>query len=1439
MGPWRHVGGVAVNVVFSIGEEDLEVELTIAPGATVADLVEALAGGPVGTGTGLVIGGRFAGPGTLLDAAGLRCGDAISLANAPPQPAPAPVPAAELVVVGGTDAGRRFPLAPGPHVVGRAGTVLLHQDTVSVRHARLEISPEGECSIEDLGSLNGTRVEGEFVVRRQGVAPGALIQLGAVQARVRPSGDLGSPADTAAASRPGRAGTVTFNRPPRLLAVPAPAPVTVPGRPGDPAPGARFGWAALVAPLVLGIGMAVLFSPVMAAFALFGPVMVVASWLEDKRRVKRERADGRRQWSEALAAFRSALADAQRMEIVRRRALLPDPAETLRRATAPSTRLWERRPAHHDAFRLCLGLGDVPWSPPLAGTDRGSVPSEAQECLAEASVLPRTPADVDLSPGHTLGVVGPRQPVVALVRSLVCQAGVHHGPADLAIAVLSTTERAAEWDWSKWLPHTSGLRAAGWDRVEEVVADLAATMAGDATAAATIATHPAAGPVAPRQGRAALLVVDGDGFTEGRHAPVRNLLASGAVSGIVVAESAELLPSVCTTVVELEGPDGLARCTETASATVIAELLVAGIPEPDARRCARAMACLEDPEMGDAAARLPSVAPLVGLLGLSGLAGSDVLARWRTGAAATRAAPTLAVPVGISEDGPLLLDLVNDGPHALVAGTTGSGKSELLRSLVAGLAASYSPEQLNFVLVDFKGGSAFGPLAGLPHVVGLVTDLDEHLGERALRCLEAELKHRELCLRRAGVSDLPGYVAAGGPSRPLLPRLVVIIDEFATMAAELPGFIDSLVGIAQRGRSLGVHLLLATQRPSGAVSDNIRANTNLRVALRVQDVPDSSDVIGTPQAAGLNRRQAGRGYVRLGHGEVVAFQAALVTTATPTAGAVVRVRPFGFDTCAGHGAQGDVSSDRSCPVGDAAGSPPEAPTDLTRLVEAARAAAVAAGLAPARRPWPEPLDRRVDLERLPAGAIGLADEPDRQRQVPFAWSPATGNLLLYGVAGSGTTTALSSLALTLSRATGPDRLHLYVLDAGTGALSALAGLPHVGAVVAAGERERQQRLLRTLRVELERRRADTGAAQGAGDRWPSVVLLIDNLGGFCTSLEDVTGLAVRDELVRLVADGPALGMVVAASADRPGAVPLALSSLVPDKLLFRLADPYDYASFGIAAADVPRMVPGRAIDAVSRREVQIAESASPGGLREAVVSVAGEWGPSTTGPRPSPIAVLPTHVELRHVVGAGELAGVEWFVPLGLDDSSLGPAGLRLGEGDHALVSGPPRSGRSTALCTLAAVVAHHRPEVAITVVALRRSPLRHLRAATGVITDSRALSEALVAVGEAAPPQLVLVDDAEGVDDGDGAMAALLAQRRPDLHVVAAGRADALRTMYGHWSTEVRRSRQGVALRPQVDFDGELWQTLLPRHGPSQFCVGRGYLVCEGQAELLQVAQP
>ena len=378
--------------------------------------------------------------------------------------------------------------------------------------------------------------------------------------------------------------------------------------------------------------------------------------------------------------------------------------------------------------------------------------------------------------------------------------------------------------------------------------------------------------------------------------------------------------------------------------------------------------------------------------------------RWRA-----RVAAAPAAPVGVTEQGVFTLDLERDGPHGLVGGTTGSGKSELLRSLIAALAANADPRQLTFLLMDFKGGAAFDACARLPHTVGMVTDLDEALVERALRALEAELQYRERLLRSVGADNLRAYHEREHDEP--LPRLVVVIDEFAKMARELPELLAALVDVAQRGRTLGVHLILATQRPAGVVNDHIRTNTNLRIALRVQDAADSIDVIGERAAAELSRHRPGRAYVRLGPDEVVPIQSALITCVTDAeSDAAVDVAAVRVRRRAGASATTARCERRRrrAAVGPGAARRRDHRGQRRRGHRPA-APAVAGAAARADRP------RRPRLAAT-ARVVALADEPRRQTQYPVGWDLDEGNLLLFGIPGSGTTTALASLVLSLASA---------------------------------------------------------------------------------------------------------------------------------------------------------------------------------------------------------------------------------------------------------------------------------------------------------------------------------------------------------------------------------------------------------------------------------------
>ncbi|HWE12542.1 MAG TPA: FtsK/SpoIIIE domain-containing protein [Solirubrobacteraceae bacterium] len=1414
-----------MRVVVGDGEgEAADLELRPAEeDATVGDLLDAL--GRSDGARGLVVDGRFCHADLALSEIGIYEGARLRVAGTPPSEHPRPREMLELRVVAGLDAGRRLPLGADAAIVGRDDDcdLVLADDGVSRRHIRVASGASGlRATVSDLGSINGTWVEGKRIERETELSPGELFEAGDVALTVGPVVP-GIAVDPLRQAR--RDGTIPFNRPPRTR-VPEPgAPLSAPERPRDPER-PRLSIVSAVGPLVLGLVLVIaLHNILFALFMLLSPILVIGTWLENRRFAKRTAHGQTREQAQQLARFRELVAERHASELADLRAGLPDPSEILRRATAPDPRLWERRPEHQDFLWLMGGLGAVPFRPPL--TQLIAPAPQAEEILAEYATVELAPVRVDLRDGGVVGVVGPREASLALARSLVCQAAVLHGPADLRIAVLTDTAGRERWDWAKWLPHVRDATSGGSRR-------LLAAGAASAGALAAELLDPESGDE-----RRTLVVLDSPSLIEGRGAAGRALLRRAElISGIVLASSTERLPASCTTVVELAAEGAEAALRRPQAGELTDPLLVAGVSDTTARECALALARFEDADLELSSGALPDYVELLGLLGMRDPDDDVLCDRWRT----SSVEPALRATFALSQGGPFAVDLVADGPHGLIAGTTGAGKSELLRSLVTALAAGHDPDRLNFVLIDYKGGSAFAQCAELPHTVGLVTDLDEQLGERALQSLEAELRHRERVLRENGVADLLEYgrVIADGSAEPL-PRLVVIIDEFATLAAELPEFIASLVGIAQRGRSLGVHLLLATQRPSGAVSENIRANTNIRICLRVNTAQESNDVIDSPAAALIRRGQPGRAQVRLGPSELVPIQTALVSASSPSGpGGTLELRPFHFPAPAESTPQGWAVA----ASGDAQDGASSQPTQLERIVAAARKAF--ADRPTPRRPWLPPLPLDVELSSLleldrahparPLGGerglvvpVGLGDDPAAQAQYPVGWNLDAGNLLLFGIGGSGTTTALMALVVALAELADPASAHVYVMDFGAGELAPLARLPQVGAVIAAGERERQRRLLRRLHGELRTRRALEPAARAAS---PRIVLLIDGYAGFASEHSEVAGESARDELARVWADGPELGVHVAIAADRLGAVPLALSSLAQQRLAFQLAELADYAQFGISRRSVPRFSPGRAVAAGTAQVLQVGRPGSA--LARLLASPAAAVDAAHGGP--APIEVLPERVPLEALLRAGRSDREPWFVPVAIGDETLAPVGFELFDSEHALVTGPARSGKTTALLVAASVARRMYPDVAIAGVALRNSALRHCDALASLATSPEEFDALIEELRVGRRTKLLLIDDAELVDDPKRALADLLSSPDAGMHAIIAGRADTFRAL-AHWSTGARRSRAGLLLAPDLQVDGALLGATLPRRPAPPARAGCGYLVRPAGFELVQVA--
>ena len=1381
-----------MHLVWRSGGRDQDFDAVLSPDATVADLLAALAGtsdASIAHVDGVAVPTR-----QPINVTGLCDGSVICLAG--PDPRSSTPAVAEMGVIGGPLAGGRWLLGPGRYRIGSDPTceIYLPAPGVDLQHGVISIGSWGEGFFERVGNGPVT-VDGVSPAGRTRLAFGAVIRLGQ---SVWEFGPVRRPAGDAI----GKPVAGMFNRPPRHLQPPTLVQVEVPERPAEPAAQGRPGWATLLVPLVMGGLFAVLFSPMMAAFALLGPMMMVANWFEDRRRVRKARSRATAEFGSALRRFEHDLLMAGAAHVHFLRASLTEAPEVVWRALAAGPRLWERRSGHPDFMMVAIGTATIPWEPALIGRLGDE---ETAAVLTRCARLDDAPVGIELTRGTVLGIAGCRHQALGMARWVVTQVSVHQGPADVRVGII--TDRPEDWDWAKWLPHTatdptSGRRllAATPADVDEILAHLAAGRSPG-------------GPPDPLT----VLIVDTDTLDPLRRSRLRSVQAGcGApVAGVVIAPTRTGLPGLCNVVVEIPDAGETITCRFPAGGQAVTDLTPIGLPAEIAHECSRALARLKDPEIVEEGSDLPDLVALADLIGPAPFSAQAVLDRWDNAGPD----PQTAGAIGVTERGPLVIDLVSDGPHGLIAGTTGSGKSELLRSLIVSLAASVGPDHLNFALIDYKGGSAFDACARLPHVVGVVTDLDPHLGRRALICLEAELRYREAMFREVGAADLPEYLV-DVPDHPL-PRLLVVIDEFAAMAAEMPGFVPSLVDIARRGRSLGVHLVLATQRPAGVIGDNIRANTNLRVALRVHDAADSWDVLDDHVAATIPRGRAGRGYVRLGPGELIPFQAALVSMSNRRGETVpVAVRPFRFEW-----EPQDAMSEEE--------GGEDVPTDLDRLVDAITNAARQAGMPPPRSLWPPALPERLPLAAIidtPGGAgrrwapLGLVDEPHLQRQSVWGWEG--NNLLLYGRPGSGPAGALLTLGSSLAARFQPDRLHIYALDFGTRILARLEGLPQVGSVIGPADRERQVRLLRYLQEEVALRRAGD-----PGDR-PTVLLLLDNYGGFAAAYDQPADLVYRDAMRRIVADGPGVGVFVAMSADQAAAVPSNLAALIPEKLVFQMADLFDYAALGLPNRQLPDLPNGRAVQVGSSLVVQMAEVSGPDLGRIAARSASG----GVTAVR---IGVLPHRSEVADIVDRASVQDREWFLPIGIGDRRLEPVGWRLGESDHVLVAGPAKSGKSTALLAISVIVANHRPDVTITALAPRRSPLWEAPQVATLVTDPDELELAVQAILDDASPHLVLVDDADDLTDPGGALLGLIRQRRPNIRVVGAGRADVLRSMYGHWTQELRRSRQGIALRPQAEVDGDLWHAALPRHGPPLRLPGRGYLISEGGVELVQVAHP
>lgn len=1048
-----------------------------------------------------------------------------------------------------------------------------------------------------------------------------------------------------------------------------------------------------------------------------------------------------------------------------------------------------RRPTDIDftAFRVGTAALPAPIRISSPDPDRSHPLLPYALTLAEEyRVLHDAPAALRLSDG-AVGIAGAREAALDLIRAAILHLALRHSPADLRIHVIAPTERADDWRWLEWLPHASTAGRSG-------AADLMAFGAENIRALSATLMQ-SFNERRESAGETPFLLLIADSYGLPPVDALRAALADGAAFGasaLVIAHTPEQLPGDCAAIVSVQ-PDRRMRCVELIRGREYSGRADA-LSAADAERIARAQAASSNsaPDTG----RLPRT---VDFLSLYGAQSADdlfgqIAFRWR-GLVRGGQLPR-PVPIGM-ESASVTVEMAlaegQHGPHGMLAGTTGAGKSEMLQTLICALAVEHDPRLVNFLLIDFKGGSAFNHFSRLPHTVGMVTNLDGGLIERVLAALKGEITARQNILRGLNLRDVTQYhrihtttpAQMAAPNYQPLPHLFVIVDEFAQLARDFPDFLTELVRVAQLGRSLGLHLILGTQSPAEVVTDEMVANLQFRISFRVQTIEASRAVLRRPDAAYLPADWPGRAYMQVGergvfrqfqtaytggdyrhdspHGEDITLE--LITADGGVIDLLDDTQPMETDNLLPTTvAQAVVETIlRYTQMNDIPFMPPLLLPPLGEQVPL-RSAYTAAGI----EGWNGLTWPAEDYHG--AAPVGLIDDTGQRRQSAL-WLDVQASTLITGAPGSGKTVALSTLALSLALLHAPDKLHLYALSL-TGSLALLGNLPHAQAVGA--DTERVRRLFRRLINLLD-------ARQKGESPTPLIGLLLDGFETFRDAYyDDHLG-----DLERLIAEGRTHGIAVALTATSISALPERLRALIPRRIALR---PANDSEWGLTAGLHQRMdghlpagrglmsgTPPLHIQFCLPSEFPVETLAT--GIQETGAEMRLAYH-QRTGREHAPLPVMRLPARVPFAPHAGEISPA-----LGLiDDDAQTPFTFNWrSDTPYIIVAGGPRTGKTNLLhaAALGAALASGPDTLRIFLLDFTGRSLRVLAGLPHAvhITDPQTLDAAIADIPADPRHTLLLMDDYDLAADvlnaeGGAALRNLrdLTRLHPHLHIWAAG---------------------------------------------------------------------
>ncbi|MFG2042834.1 type VII secretion protein EccCa [Dactylosporangium sp. NPDC048998] len=1045
---------------------------------------------------------------------------------------------------------------------------------------------------------------------------------------------------------------------------------------------------------------------------------------------KRDMAEGRRQYLRRLSQQRAQVLS----NIRRQREALgyrhPDPEALW--STVSSGRLWERRRRDADFGVVRVGRGPQELATPLVPPQTRPVDELEPLCaaalrkfVATYSVVPDLPVAIALRDFAHVYLRGPARRTRANARAMLAQLATFHAPDDLVIAFCLGDSARGDWDWAKWLPHAQ--HAGKTDAVGPLRLFSPSVTALEAMLDDVLGDRGRFNPADGGGRQHVVVVIDGGSMGGSDH-----LMTDGGMEGVTLIDLSNPPPRLLddASVLLDVADDGTVTGTTLDGSTQVG--IADELSRPRVESLARELSPLR--LSAASAAEQTGVVTDLGLAELLELGDPfelDISSTWVGRPTRDR----LRVPIGVNEQGrPIELDLKESaldgmGPHGLLVGATGSGKSELLRTLVLALAVTHSPEILNFVLVDFKGGATFATLDRLPHTSAMITNLEEELSlvDRMLGAISGELTRRQELLRRAGnfasQRDYERARLSGVPLAPL-PSLLIIVDEFSELLTLRPDFIEMFVQIGRVGRSLGIHLLLASQRLEEGRLRGLETHLSYRIGLRTFSSMESRAVLGVTDAYELPRLP-GHGYIKAGVEGLIRFKAAYVSGRYRKGGparladspSVDPVRAFSTWYAAAPGEAQQQAEPEQPPPGQ---SEEVARGDslLDILVDKMEGQGV-----PAHQVWLPPLVESSTLDELIPGltasdtrgltagdpalhgnlqaVVGIVDRPFDQRRDPM-WldlSGSVGNVVVVGGPQSGKSTLLRSLVASMALTHTPREVQFYCLDFGGGTFAGLRDLPHVGGVANRRDVDKVRRTVAELYLLLQRREvqfAEWGVDSVASFRrmlredrlsdevLGDVFLVVDGWSTVRTDFEDL-----EPQLLELAGRGLGFGIHVVTAATRWMEVRSAVRDLFGTKIELRLGETSDSVINRRAAVNVPEL-PGHGLTpdglhflgTLPRIDGRPSNEDLSTGVATLVTAVRDCW-PGTPAPG---VRLLPDQLpyeSLPQQPGSGRGA-----FAIGVAEADLSPVVLDFDAEPHAMLFGDVESGKSSFLRGLARSIA-------------------------------------------------------------------------------------------------------------------------------------------------------